>query len=105
MVEEHLFRQRRALPQGKQLEHLIFLTGEMHALTMHFNGLGIEIHPEVARLNDGLRMALRPTHDSMNAGYELVPMERLGHIVVRAKTKATNLVIYSGQTGKNEDGR
>jgi len=31
MVEEHLFGQRRALAEREELQHLVFLAGQMHA--------------------------------------------------------------------------
>ena len=47
VVEEHLFRERRALAQGKQLKHLIFFAREMHALAVDLHGFRVEINPQV----------------------------------------------------------
>jgi hypothetical protein len=50
MVEEHFLGQRRALAQRKQLEHLVFLAGQVHALAVDFDRLGVEIDLEIAGL-------------------------------------------------------
>ena len=57
MIEEHFLGERRPLAQGKQLEHLVFLAGQMHARAVHFHGLGVEIDHEIAGLDDRLGMA------------------------------------------------
>ena len=66
MVEEHFLGQRRALAERKQLQHLIFLAGQMHALAADLDGLGVEIDHQVAGLNDGLGVALGTTDDRMD---------------------------------------
>src|SRR5687768_10041869 len=43
MIEEHLLGQRRALAQREQLEHLVLLARQMHALALHLDRLGVEV--------------------------------------------------------------
>src|SRR5689334_15083239 len=43
MVEEHLLGERGPFTQGEQLEHLVFLARQVHALTADFHRLGVEI--------------------------------------------------------------
>jgi len=75
----------------------------VHARAVDLNRLGIEIDGELAGLNHGLRMTLRATHDRMNAGDQFVLVERLGHVIVGAKPKATNLILDPDHAGENED--
>jgi hypothetical protein len=48
MIEEHLLGERGTLAQPEQLQHLIFLAGEVHALTVHLHDLGVEVYLELA---------------------------------------------------------
>ena len=105
MVEKHLLGQRRALAQREQLQHLIFLAGQVHPRSIHFDGLLIEVDRQVARDDDRLRMSLRTAHDGVNAGDEFVLVERLRQIVVRAVTKPFDLVLDPRHPGQNEDRR
>jgi hypothetical protein len=50
MVEEHFLGQRRALAQREQLQHLIFLAGQMHAAAVDLDRLGVEIDGQIAGL-------------------------------------------------------
>src|SRR6185503_2713470 len=68
MVQEHLLGQRRALAEREQLQHLVFLARQVDAAAVDFDGLGVEIDGELARLNHRLRMALGTAHDRMHAG-------------------------------------
>ncbi len=105
MVEEHLLGQRRALAERKELQHLVFLAGEVDPLTVNFDGLGIEIDLKVARLDDGLCMAFGAAHDGVDSGDELVLVERFRHVVVGAKAQAANLILDLSQAGEDQDGR
>src|ERR1700722_14696715 len=72
MIEEHLLGQRRALAQREQLEHLVFLAGQMHARAVDFDRLGVEVDHEIAGLDDRLGMALGAPHDGVDARHQLV---------------------------------
>jgi hypothetical protein len=48
MVEEHFLGERRALAEREQLQHLVFLAGQVHALAADFDRLGVEIDDQVA---------------------------------------------------------
>src|SRR3954471_10408824 len=48
VVEEHLLGQGCPLPQREQLEHLIFLAGQMHTLSVDLYRFGIEVHRKLA---------------------------------------------------------
>jgi hypothetical protein len=105
MVQEHFLGQRRALAQREQLEHLVFLAGQVHALAADFDGLGVEVDLQIAGRDDRLSMAFRPAHDRMDAGDQLVLVERLGHVVVGAEAETANLVLDPGHAGKDQDRR
>ena len=60
---------------------------------------------QVAGLDDRLGMALRAAHDGVDAGHELVLVERLGHVVVGAEAEAAHLVLDAGKAGEDEDRR
>ena len=77
----------RALSQREQFEHLIFLAREMDPGAGDLDGLLIEIDDEVTGRDDGLGMALRSTNDGVNAGDELVLVERLGQIIIGAEAQ------------------
>src|SRR5687768_13138530 len=82
MVEEHLLGERRALAEREQLQHLVFLAGEVHAGAADFDRLLVEVDGEVAGVDDRLGMALGAPHDRVDARHQLVLVERLGHVVV-----------------------
>src|SRR3546814_6257705 len=48
VVEEHFLGERGALAKRKQLQHGIFLAGQMNARAIHFHRLGVEIDGELA---------------------------------------------------------
>src|SRR6185437_9678001 len=56
MIEEHLLGEGGALAERKQLQHLIFLARQVHALAVHFHGFGVEIDGELA--GDDHRLAV-----------------------------------------------
>ena len=74
-------------------------------LAVDFDGLGVEIDGEVAGLDDRLRMALGAAHDGVDAGDQLVLVERLGHVVVGAEAEALDLVLDAGEAGEDQDRR
>src|SRR5262245_10840527 len=41
MIEEHLLGERGTLAERKKLEHLVFLAGQMHALAVNLDRLGV----------------------------------------------------------------
>ena len=47
--------------------------------------LGVEVDAEIAGDDDRLRMALGAAHHGVDAGNQLVLVERLGHVIVGAK--------------------
>ena len=55
MVKEHFLRHCRALTQGEQLERLVFLGRQVHALTPDFGCLRPEFYAQFAGLNDERR--------------------------------------------------
>jgi hypothetical protein len=87
MVEEHLLGERRALAERKQLQHGIFLAGQVHAGAIDFDRLGVEIDHEIAGIDDRLGVALGAAHDRVDAGDQFVLVERLGHVVVGAEAE------------------
>src|SRR6202166_1563543 len=84
MVQEHFLDQRGALAERKQLQHLVFLARQMHALAADLDRLGVEIDHEIAGLDHRLGMALGAAHDRMDARNQLVLVEGFGHVVVGA---------------------
>src|ERR1700722_8006787 len=105
MVEEHLLGERGALAQRKQLQHLVFLAGEVDALAADLDRLGVEIDHEIAGLDHRLGVALGTAHDRMDARNEFVLVEGLGHIVVGADAETFDLVLDAGEAGEGQNGR
>ena len=93
------------LRRREQLQHLVFLAGQMHALAVDVDGLGVEVDAQVAGLDDGLGVTLRAAHDGVDAGDQLVLVERLGHVVVGAEAEAAHLVVDAGKPGQDQDRR
>src|SRR6478752_7185099 len=48
MIEEHLLGERGALAEREQLQHLVFLACEVHALAADLDRLGVEVDHEIA---------------------------------------------------------
>lgn len=105
MVQEHLLGQRGALAQAQQFQHLIFLAGQMHGLASGLDRLGIHIDGNLAGADHGLRMALGPADDRMDAGDQLFAVERLRHVIVRTGAEALDLVVGVIGTGQDQDRR
>src|SRR3974390_1704611 len=105
MMEEHLLGERRPFSQGEQLEHLVFLAGQVHALTADLDRLGVEIDDEIAGVDDRLGVAFRAADYRVDARYQLVLVERLGHVVVGAEAETLYLVLDAGEAGKDQDRR
>src|SRR3569623_96116 len=59
VVEEHFLGQRGALAEREQLQHRIFLAGQVDACAVDFDLLGVEGDRQLAVLDHLLRMALR----------------------------------------------
>ena len=70
-----------------------------------FDRLGVEVHHEIAGGDDRLGVALRTTDDGVDAGDQLVLVERLGHVVVGAEAEAAHLVLDAGEAGEDQDRR
>jgi hypothetical protein len=104
VVEEHLLGQRHALAQREQLQHLIFLAGQMHARAVDLDRLGVEVDDEITSLDEGLSMALGAPHDGVDARDQLVPVERLG-LVVGAEAEPPDLVLDAGKARQYQDRR
>ena len=54
-------------------------------------------------MNNGLGVALGTADNRVNVGDQLILVERLGQVVVRAEAQAANLLIDAAHAGKNED--
>src|SRR3546814_10857901 len=78
--EEHFLGERGALAKRKQLQHGIFLAGQMNARAIHFHRLGVEIDGELAGADHRLRMPLGAADDRMDTGDQLLAVKRLGDI-------------------------
>ena len=50
-------------------------------------------------------MALRAPHDGVDARDQLVPVERLGHVVIGAEAEPPDLVLDAGKARQDEDRR
>src|ERR1700710_2151743 len=85
MVQEHFLGERGALAQREQLQHRIFLAGQMDAAAVDLDRLRVEIDRELAGLDDRLAVALRAADDRMDAGDQLLAVERLGNVIVGAE--------------------
>jgi microcystin degradation protein MlrC len=73
VVQEHLLGQGHALAQREQLQHLIFLAGQMHARAVDLDRLSVEID-EIAGPDARLGMTLGTRVDARD---QFVPVERL----------------------------
>ena len=67
--------------------------------------LGVEVDDQVAGGDDRLGVALRAAHDGVDAGDQLVLVERLGHVVVGAEAETLHLVLDAGHAGEDQDRR
>ncbi|GJE34646.1 hypothetical protein LDDCCGHA_4858 [Methylobacterium oxalidis] len=103
VVEEHLLRQGRALPEREEFQHLVLLAGEVHPRAGDLDGLLVEVDDEVARRDHRLGVALRAAHDGVDAGDELVLVEGLGQVVVGAEAETLHLVLDARHAGENQD--
>src|SRR5579864_3428161 len=104
MVEEHFLGERRALAKRKQLQHLVFLTRQMHALASDLDRLGVEIDHKIAGLDHRLGVTLRAAHDGVDARNQLVLVEGFGHIVIGADAETLDLVLDAGEAGEDQNG-
>ena len=92
------------LRSDKQLQHLIFLAGQVHALAIHFHRLGVEIDGELAGGDHRLAVALGAAHHGLDAGDQLVLVEGLGHVIVGAEAQGLDLGLDDGVAGQDQDG-
>ncbi len=96
VVEEHFLGERRALAQAQQLEHFVFLAGQVDAVAGHFDGLGIQIDDDVAGADDRLGVALGAADHGVDARDQFVLVERLGHVVIGAAAERLDLGVDFG---------
>src|SRR5213595_2661035 len=104
MVEEHFLGEGSSLAEREQLQHLVFLARQMHALAADLDRLGVELDDEIAGLNDRLGVALGTAHDGVDAGDQFVLVEGLGHVVVGADAETLDLVLDAGEAGEDQNG-
>src|SRR5712671_2614670 len=52
LIKEHLLGQRGALAEREQLQHLVFLAGQMYASAAYRGGFLVEINGEVTGIDD-----------------------------------------------------
>ena len=93
------------LRRRQQLQHLIFLAGQMHAGAVHFHGLGVQIDGELAGGDDRLAVALGAADHGLNAGDQLVLVEGLGHVIVGAEAQSLDLGFDNGIARQDQDRR
>src|SRR5207237_6802877 len=104
VVQEHFLGERRTLAEREQLQHRIFLAGQMDAGAIDLDRLRVEIDRQLAGLDDRLAVALRAADDGVDARDQLVAVERLGDIIVGAEAERADLGVHLGDAGENEDG-
>src|SRR3982074_758930 len=104
MVEEHFLGEGGALAEREQLQHLVFLARQMHALAADLDRLGVEIDHEIAGLDHRLGVALGAAPNRMDARTQFGLGEGLGHVVVGADAEALDLVLDAGEAGEDQNG-
>ncbi len=77
----------------------------MQRLAVDLDGAGVQVHLQLAGLDDRVGMALGAPHDRLDAGDQLALVERLGEVVVGADAEAADLVVEPGQPREDEDRR
>ena len=105
MVQEHFLGQRRALAQAQQLQHLVFLAGQMNGLIVHFYRLGIEIDGDLARPDHRFRMALGPPDDRVDPRHQFFAVEGFRQVVVGTEAEALDLVLGIVRARQDQDRR
>ena len=105
VVQEHFLGQCHALAQRKELQHLVLLSGKMHARAVDLGRLGVEVDYEVAGLDHRLGVAPRAAHDGKDARDQFFLVEWLGHVVVGAEAETLDLVLDSGNPGEDQGRR
>src|SRR4051812_2674486 len=86
MVQEHLLCNGTALPGREEVQHQVLLPCQMDWLTCNLRLFGLDFDRQVATKDRRFSMPLGAADDRVNAGDELVSVERLGEVVVRART-------------------
>jgi hypothetical protein len=86
------------------LVSVVPLPGQVQRLAVDLNSAAVQVDGQLARLDDGIRVASRAPDNGLDAGDQLAPVERLGEIVVRADAEPFDLVVQSIQSGQDEDG-
>src|SRR5256885_14479530 len=104
VVEEHFLGERGALAEREQLQHLVFLARQVHALAADLDRLGVEIDHEIAGLDDRLGVTLGTAHDRVDAGDQFVLVEGFCHVVVGANAETFDLVLDAGEAGEDQNG-
>ena len=56
-----------------------------------FHGLGVEVDRQLAGADDRLAVALRAAHHGVDAGDQLVAVERLRHVIVGDEAERADL--------------
>nr|ADO19098.1 hypothetical protein Nfla_4402 [Nostoc flagelliforme str. Sunitezuoqi] len=102
VVEEHFLGERRALAEREQLQHRIFLARQVHAGIVDLDRLGVEIDCELAGADDRLAVPLGAAHDGVDARDQLLAVERLGDIIVRAEAEAAYLRVHLADAGQDQ---
>ena len=105
VVEEHFLGQRGALAERKQLQHGVFLAGEVNAGAIDFDGLGVEVDGQLAGTDDRLAVSLGATHHGVNAGDQFFAVEGLGHVIVGTEAERADLAVHFGNARKDQDRR
>src|SRR5262245_15535473 len=104
MVEEHFLGEGGSLAEREQLQHLVFLARQVHALAADLDRLGVEIDHEVAGLDDRLGVTLGTAHDRVDTGNQFILVEGLGHVVVGTDAETLDLVLDAGEAGEDQNG-
>jgi hypothetical protein len=74
-------------------QELELLRGQRHRLTVHRHDTALTIEDELARPQDRCLWRAAAARHSMDSGNELLEVERLHEVVVRARVQAGNTVL------------
>src|SRR3546814_8241722 len=76
MIQEHFLGQRRALAERKQLQHRIFLAGQVHAIAIHFDSLCVEVDGKIARKDDRSEEHKSELQELMRTSYDVYCLKK-----------------------------